>query len=55
MRFSVRGSLVLALTVGLLGARPAVAQEPKHDFFAASDGVRIHYMTLGESGTQRDL
>lgn len=33
------------------GAGPARAQEPAHDFFTTSDGVRIHYMTLGERGS----
>ncbi len=28
-----------------------LAQGPAHDFFTTSDGVRIHYMTLGERGS----
>ena len=32
-------------------AAVATAGEPKHDFFTASDGVKIHYMTLGETGS----
>jgi len=42
---------LLALTLGLTAAPPALAQEPAHDFFTASDGVRIHYMTIGERGS----
>jgi pimeloyl-ACP methyl ester carboxylesterase len=40
--------LALVLSAGLA---PARAQEPTHDFFTTSDGVRIHYMTLGEEGS----
>lgn len=42
----VAASFALALTL-----EPALAQEPAHDFFTASDGVRIHYMTLGDQGS----
>jgi len=27
------------------------AEEPKHDYFITSDGVKIHYMTMGDHGT----
>jgi pimeloyl-ACP methyl ester carboxylesterase len=27
------------------------AQGPQHDFFTTSDGVKIHYMTLGDEGS----
>ncbi len=27
------------------------AEEPKNDYFTASDGVKIHYMTIGDHGT----
>jgi len=40
--------LTLAL---LLGVANAQAGEAKHDFFTASDGVKIHYMTLGSKGS----
>jgi len=42
------GFLVLAL---LLGVANAQAGEAKHDFFTSSDGVKIHYMTLGSKGS----
>lgn len=29
----------------------AIAAEPKSDFFTASDGVKIHYLTLGDQGS----
>lgn len=29
----------------------AEAPEPKHDFFTTSDNIKIHYMTLGDSGS----
>ena len=47
MRFA--SSLVAVCLVAL--AAPAAAQEPGHDFFTTSDGVRIHYMTLGDQGS----
>jgi pimeloyl-ACP methyl ester carboxylesterase len=44
---------VLTLLLVLAGslASPLRAEEPKHDFFRTSDGVRIHYMTLGSQGS----
>ena len=43
----------LALTVVLLAAAATVAaaQEVKDGFFTASDGVKIHYLTLGDRGS----
>jgi pimeloyl-ACP methyl ester carboxylesterase len=46
-RFST--SLAAALTLAV--AVPATAQQPAHDFFTTSDGIRIHYMTLGSQGS----
>ena len=34
-----------------LAAGRAIAQEPASAFFAASDGVKIHYLTLGDTGS----
>jgi pimeloyl-ACP methyl ester carboxylesterase len=39
-----------ALVVLLVPAILAVAVEPKDGTFTASDGVKIHYLTLGDSG-----
>src|SRR6266850_923077 len=39
----------LALVVPVIGA--ARAEEPTHAFFTTSDGVKIHYMTLGRKGS----
>jgi pimeloyl-ACP methyl ester carboxylesterase len=51
MRFSTAfAAPILALAV-FAGAGVLAAQEPTHDFFTTSDGVRIHYMTLGEEGS----
>jgi pimeloyl-ACP methyl ester carboxylesterase len=46
-RFATSIVAVFALAVAV----PATAQEPAHAFFNASDGVRIHYMTLGNEGS----
>lgn len=43
-----------AAAVALLlsaGFGALAAQEPTHDFFTTSDGVRIHYMMLGDEGS----
>jgi pimeloyl-ACP methyl ester carboxylesterase len=43
---------LLALALGTLAAVPALlAEEPKNDYFTASDGVKIHYITVGDHGT----
>src|SRR5258708_33088078 len=39
----------LALVVPVIGA--ARTEEPTHAFFTTSDGVKIHYMTLGRKGS----
>lgn len=33
------------------GVAYADTAEPKHDFFTTSDGIKIHYMTLGDQGS----
>lgn len=38
-------------TVLIATASAAMAQTPNDGFFTASDGVKIHYLTLGESGS----
>jgi pimeloyl-ACP methyl ester carboxylesterase len=48
MPFAAATGLTIAL-LAPLGA--ASAQDPAHDFFTTSDGVRIHYMTAGSEGT----
>lgn len=40
-------TLVLLAVVALFSAPALRAEEPKHAFMTASDGVRIHYMELG--------
>lgn len=35
----------------LLAAVRLSAEEPKDDFFTTSDGIKIHYITLGEEGS----
>ena len=45
---------MLRFTTVLLLLCAAVLQaqtQPKHDYFTASDGVKIHYMTLGDKGS----
>jgi pimeloyl-ACP methyl ester carboxylesterase len=43
---------VTGFTIALLAPLGAAsAQDPAHDFFTTSDGVRIHYMTAGAEGT----
>jgi pimeloyl-ACP methyl ester carboxylesterase len=45
----------LALTLPIAAAFIALpilkAEEPKSDYFTTSDGVKIHYMTMGDHGT----
>jgi len=45
-----RRPLAVAL-LSLAVAASAAAQEPESAFFTASDGVKIHYLTLGDSGS----
>jgi pimeloyl-ACP methyl ester carboxylesterase len=35
----------------ILVATAAAGTEPSHEFFTTSDGIKIHYMQLGESGS----
>lgn len=53
MQQVMRVAVVRAVLVALLMLSGAVAQaqEPKDGFFTASDGVKIHYLTLGDSGS----
>ena len=51
MRRSSITFLAAVTSLALTLAPTAQAQEPAHDFFTASDGVRIHYMTLGDEGS----
>lgn len=44
-------TLFLALLVSASLSALARSAEPKHDFFTTSDGVKIHYMTLGKEGS----
>jgi pimeloyl-ACP methyl ester carboxylesterase len=51
MTKAARRLVFLALAV-MLSAVVAVAQEgPKEDFFTTSDGIKIHYLTAGTSGS----
>ena len=43
--------IVLILAVLFLLPAAALAQAPKEDVFTASDGVKIHYLTHGDSGS----
>jgi pimeloyl-ACP methyl ester carboxylesterase len=47
MRLLVMFSVLLSYSVDAA----SVGNEPKSDFFTASDGVKIHYLTLGEHGS----
>jgi pimeloyl-ACP methyl ester carboxylesterase len=43
---------VLAFAAVVLMALPILkAEEPKNDYFTASDGAKIHYITMGDHGT----
>jgi pimeloyl-ACP methyl ester carboxylesterase len=48
MRLIAKLLTVAAVTMSTFAA---VADEPTHEFFTTSDGVKIHYMRLGQSGT----
>jgi pimeloyl-ACP methyl ester carboxylesterase len=43
----LRAGLIAAIAVAALAA----PKEPTHEFFTTSDGIRIHYLQLGESGS----
>jgi pimeloyl-ACP methyl ester carboxylesterase len=52
MRRISRGLAAAAVAILLsAGFGALAAQEPTHDFFTTSDGVRIHYMMLGDEGS----
>jgi len=42
---------IVAVLLVLAGGASAGAQQPKDGFFTTSDGVKMHYLTLGESGS----
>jgi len=42
---------LLMVIVLVLSGAAAQAQEPRDGFFTASDGVKIHYLTLGDTGS----
>jgi pimeloyl-ACP methyl ester carboxylesterase len=43
---------VLGFAAAALIAVPILkAEEPKHDYFTTSDGVKIHYITIGDHGS----
>jgi pimeloyl-ACP methyl ester carboxylesterase len=44
-------AVMIVLALGVTGLAFADAPEPKHDFFTTSDNIKIHYMTLGDSGS----
>ena len=45
-------ALMAAVFVVVTGVQAAeYKQEAKHDFFTTSDGIKIHYMTLGNKGS----
>ncbi len=51
-RSTSRRMSVLGFAAAALMALPILkAEEPKHDYFTASDGVKIHYITMGDHGT----
>jgi pimeloyl-ACP methyl ester carboxylesterase len=51
-RSTSRRTSILAFAAAALTALPMLkADEPKNDYFTTSDGVKIHYITLGDHGT----
>lgn len=42
---------LIAVGISLYGVALGEAPEPKHGFFTTSDNVKIHYMTLGDTGS----
>ena len=49
MRKIVQMTLMIVLIAFVLSN--VYAEEPAHHYFTTSDGVKIHYMTLGEKGS----
>jgi pimeloyl-ACP methyl ester carboxylesterase len=46
----VSTAVLTAWSASALGA-PAGAKEPTHEFFTTSDGIKLHYMRLGDHGS----
>ncbi len=44
-------AFTLPIVAAFLALPVLKAEEPKNDYFTTSDGVKIHYMTLGDHGT----
>jgi pimeloyl-ACP methyl ester carboxylesterase len=44
-------SIARVLAVLLLACMPQAHASPQHNYFVASDGVKIHYLTLGKKGS----
>ena len=51
MEMLLRWTTILFCTTLLLGTAWVQAEAPTHHYFTASDGVNIHYMRLGDSGS----
>jgi hypothetical protein len=47
----IRLATMVAFVVTCAAATPAFAQQSADGFFTTSDGVKIHYLTLGSSGS----
>src|SRR5438552_13405288 len=45
-----RNTMILLLALGA-AALAAPGSEPTHEFFTTSDGIKIHYMQLGQAGS----
>lgn len=44
-------NIAMTLVMLLSAASIAIAEEPEHGYFTTSDGVKIHYMTIGKQGS----
>src|SRR5712692_7797960 len=53
MRTAMMTRLVTMVAFAMMcaTAMPALAEQPADGFFTTSDGVKIHYLTLGSSGS----
>ena len=49
MRFAQRALLAAIVVAGAAVAAPA--EEPTHEYFTTSDGIKIHFMRLGQQGS----
>ncbi len=45
------GSLLTILVLAATSAVPARAAEPTHEYFTTSDGIKLHFMRLGDHGS----